>query len=183
MRERVDMKTMNNVRIVFLDWMRVAACFMVMAIHAAEPFYLGGVEPDITHIASSWDMLWITITECICRCCVPLFAMASAYLLFPLTRPTGEFFRRRIVRVVVPFAVWAVAYVSVFGNGGSSLGKQMSTAWANFARTGVPSADGLPVWEPYTREIGTTMLLDTTSQIVYHHDRELMKLLEPDYEY
>ena len=29
-------------RIVFLDWLRVVACFMVMAIHSAEPFYLGG---------------------------------------------------------------------------------------------------------------------------------------------
>lgn len=71
----------------------------------------------------------------------------------------------------------------VFGNGGGALGKQMSTAWANFARTGVPSADGLPVWEQYTRESGATMLLDTTSRMVYHHDRELMQLLEPDYEY
>lgn len=110
---------MNNERIVFLDWMRVAACFMVMAIHSAEPFYLGGAAPDVTHIASSWDMLWITVTECICRCCVPLFAMASAYLLFPLNRPAGEFFRRRIVRVFVPFAVWAVAYVAFYGGGGS----------------------------------------------------------------
>ena len=46
-----------------------------------------------------------------------------------------------------------------------------------------PSAEGLPEWEPYTRETGATMLLDTVSQMVYHHDRELMKLLEPDYEY
>ena len=29
-------------RIVFLDYLRVVACFMVMAIHSAEPFYLGG---------------------------------------------------------------------------------------------------------------------------------------------
>ena len=81
-------------RVVFLDWMRVAACFMVMAIHSAEPFYLGGAEPNITSIASSWDMLWITVTECICRVSVPLFVMASSYLLFPVKRPTGEFFRR-----------------------------------------------------------------------------------------
>ena len=33
---------MKNERIVFLDWMRVVACFMVMAIHSAEPFYLVG---------------------------------------------------------------------------------------------------------------------------------------------
>ena len=48
-------------RIVFLDYLRVVACFMVMAIHSAEPFYLGGAEPNITHIASRWDMLWITV--------------------------------------------------------------------------------------------------------------------------
>ena len=98
-------------RVVFLDWMRVIACFMVMAIHSAEPFYLGGMEPNITSIASRWDMTWVTVTECICRVCVPLFVMASAYLLFPVQRPTGEFFRRRLARVGVPFLVWAAVYV------------------------------------------------------------------------
>ena len=113
----------RQMRIVFLDYLRVIACFMVMAIHSAEPFYLGGAAPDVTHIASRWDMLWITVTECVCRCCVPLFAMASAYLLFPVTRPTGDFFRRRLVRVVVPFVLWAAIYVALLGDGGSSWGK------------------------------------------------------------
>ena len=71
----------------------------------------------------------------------------------------------------------------VFGNENNILGKQISTAWANFARNGVPSAEGLPQWEPYTRESGATMILDEESRLVHHHDRELMKLLEPDYEY
>ncbi len=102
---------MNKERVVFLDWLRVIACFMVMAIHSAEPFYLGGEAPNITRIASKADMFWITVTECLCRVCVPLFVMASSYLLFPVKRPTGEFFRRRLLRVGVPFVVWAVAYV------------------------------------------------------------------------
>jgi len=102
-------------RIVFLDYLRVIACFMVMAIHSAEPFYLGGEAPNITAIASRWDMLWISLTECLCRVAVPLFVMTSAYLLFPVHRPTGEFFKRRLLRVAVPFAVWAVAYVAVYG--------------------------------------------------------------------
>jgi surface polysaccharide O-acyltransferase-like enzyme len=106
---------MKHERVVFLDWLRVIACFMVMAIHSAEPFYLGGEAPNITHIASRWDMLWITVTECLCRVCVPLFVMTSSYLLFPVNRPTGEFFRRRLMRVVVPFAVWAVAYIWAAG--------------------------------------------------------------------
>ena len=29
-------------REVWIDWMRVVACFMVMVVHSTEPFYLGG---------------------------------------------------------------------------------------------------------------------------------------------
>ena len=106
---------MKEDRVVFLDWLRVIACFMVMAIHSAEPFYLGGEAPNVTSIASRWDMLWITLTECLCRVCVPLFVMTSSYLLFPVRRSTGEFFRRRLVRVVLPFVVWAAAYIWAAG--------------------------------------------------------------------
>lgn len=116
---------MQKERVVFLDYLRVVACFMVMAIHSCEPFYLGGEAPNITSIASRWDMLWITVTECLCRACVPLFVMTSAYLLFPVSRPTGEFFKRRFVRIVVPFAIWSVAYVAWFGSGAASWGKML----------------------------------------------------------
>ena len=64
-----------------------------------------------------------------------------------------------------------------------ALAKQISMAWINFARNGVPSADGLPDWEPYTRESGATMILDTEPELVYHHDQTLMQLLAPDYVY
>ena len=103
-------------RIAFLDHLRVIACFMVVAIHASEPFYLGGEAPNVTFIASRLDAFWVTLVECLCRVCVPLFVMASSYLLFPLTKPTGEFFRRRIARVAVPFVVWACAYIWWFGD-------------------------------------------------------------------
>ncbi len=101
-------------RIVFLDYLRVVSCFMVMCIHSAEPFYLGGEEG--TFIASTWDALCVTVVECICRVSVPLFVMTSSYLLFPVTKPTGDFFRRRLVRVAVPFLVWAAAYIWWFGD-------------------------------------------------------------------
>lgn len=108
-------------RIAFLDWLRVIACFMVMAIHACEPFYLGGKAPDVTFIADRWDALWITVTECICRVCVPLFVITSSYLLFPVRCSTGEFFKRRLVRIAVPFAIWAAAYVAYAGGSWSRL--------------------------------------------------------------
>ena len=65
----------------------------------------------------------------------------------------------------------------------NDLARQMSQIWVSFARDGVPSADGLPDWEPYTRESGATMLLDMESKLVHHHDQELMDLLAPDYDY
>ena len=103
-------------RVVFLDWLRVLACFMVMTIHAAEPFYLGGEAPNVTFIANRLDAVWISVVESVCRVCVPLFVMASSYLLFPLKKPTGEFFRRRLLRIVIPFVVWACAYIWWFGD-------------------------------------------------------------------
>ena len=63
------------------------------------------------------------------------------------------------------------------------LADQISRAWVNFAKTGVPSADGMPKWEAYDRKNGATMLLDKNFTLVHGHDRKLMSLLKPDYQY
>ena len=96
-------------RIAFLDCLRVFACLMVMFVHACEQFYFG--DDGGLFFASKGDAFWVTLIDSACRASVPLFVIASSYLLFPLTKPTGEFFRRRFVRVVVPFAVWCALYV------------------------------------------------------------------------
>lgn len=101
---------MDNQRVVFLDYLRVVACFMVMLVHACEPFYLGG---EGTYIANSYDALWVTLINSALRCCVPLFIMASSYLLFPLKVDSVTFFRRRAVRILVPFAAWSILYAVV----------------------------------------------------------------------
>ena len=98
---------MNN-RIVFLDYLRVVACFMVLLVHCCEQYYFN--DKGEFAIASAWDAGWLVWIDSACRAAVPLFVMASAYLLFPVTRPTGDFFRRRLLRVAVPFAVWACVY-------------------------------------------------------------------------
>lgn len=64
-----------------------------------------------------------------------------------------------------------------------ALAEQVSQAWVNFARTGTPGTEEMPDWEPYTRESGATMILDTKSELVFHHDQELLSILVPDYEY
>lgn len=65
------------------------------------------------------------------------------------------------------------------GDEAYSLADKMSAAWINFAKTGNPNVSkALPLWKPYTRENGETMIFDNESEIVNNHDRELMDLIE-----
>lgn len=64
-----------------------------------------------------------------------------------------------------------------------ALAEQISQAWVNFAKTGMPQAQGLPTWEPYTLEGGATMILDTQSRLMHHHDCTLLTLLAPNYDF
>lgn len=99
-------------REVWIDRMRVAACLMVMVVHSTEPFYLGG---DGSLVLTESDGFWSAFFDSFVRACVPLFIVASSYLQFPLHYSTGEFFRRRAVRILVPLAVWSVVYALVWG--------------------------------------------------------------------
>lgn len=104
---------MNSQRIVWVDWMRVAACFMVILVHCTEPFYLGGQG---SLILTSSDAFWSSFFDSFVRACVPMFVVASSYLQFPLHYSTGEFCRRRAVRILVPFIIWSIIYACVWGS-------------------------------------------------------------------
>ena len=102
----------DNSREVWIDWLRVAACFMVFVVHSTEPFYLGG---DGSLILTETDAFWASFFDSFVRSCVPLFIIASSYLLFPTHYPTMVFFRRRAVRILVPFLLWTVVYAFRWG--------------------------------------------------------------------
>ena len=105
-------------REVWVDWMRVVACLMVMTVHSTEPFYIGG---EGARILTAMDARWVSMSDTFVRACVPLFVVASSYLQFPLHYSTGEFLRRRMLRVVVPFAVWTLVYALYWGHAGENL--------------------------------------------------------------
>lgn len=97
-------------RVTFIDYLRVVACLMVMAVHSCESFYLGG---DGTYIASETDAMWVTLIDSMLRCCVPLFVMASSYLLFPVQMSAETFYRKRALRILPPFLFWLVLYAVI----------------------------------------------------------------------
>ncbi|HKK75166.1 MAG TPA: carboxylesterase family protein [Saprospiraceae bacterium] len=66
------------------------------------------------------------------------------------------------------------------GRGAQNLADKVSQAWINFARYGDPNHKGLPKWEPYTTDNGTTMFFDDHCHIRNHHDKALMEFLEEE---
>ena len=109
---------MENERIAWIDWLRVAACFMVMVVHSTEPFYLGG---EGSLIASRADAFRAAFFDSIVRCCVPLFVIASSFLQLPLHYSAGEFLRKRAIRILVPFTIWSIFYALYWGEPVSNL--------------------------------------------------------------
>lgn len=103
----------NGKRIVWVDWLKVIACFMVMVVHSTEPFYLGG---DGALIESESNAYWAAFFDSFVRSCVPLFVIASSFLLFPLHCSTGEFFKKRFTRLLLPFIIWSLFYALYFGD-------------------------------------------------------------------
>lgn len=99
-------------REVWIDWLRVTACFFVMMTHCAEPFYLGG---EGSLILTQSDGIWVSILNSMTRACVPLFIIASSYLQFPLHYTSSVFVRKRAARILIPFVFWTVVYALVWG--------------------------------------------------------------------
>ena len=90
-------------RIVWLDYVRVVSCLMVVIVHACDPYYA---------TIETGNYFWLNLIDSAFRACVPLFVMVSSYLLLPLkeSETPGTFYRRRFMRIIIPFAVWSVLY-------------------------------------------------------------------------
>ena len=106
------MMAKDEKRVIWLDWLRVTACFLVMATHSCEPFYLGG---EGSLILTKADAIWVSILNVIPRAAIALFIFTSSYLQFPLHYSTGEFFKRRAQRILIPFIFWSIVYALVYG--------------------------------------------------------------------
>jgi len=57
------------------------------------------------------------------------------------------------------------------------LSKQISNAWANFARTGNPSHSGLPRWPAYRSERRATMYLDAPCHVRNDAEQDALRLI------
>ena len=58
------------------------------------------------------------------------------------------------------------------------LADTMSSVWAQFAHNGNPNIDGLPEWQPYTKENGELMVFDHQCDVRHNHDRLLADIID-----
>jgi para-nitrobenzyl esterase len=68
----------------------------------------------------------------------------------------------------VPFVFNNVEIAKEFTGGGARaqrLARTICDAWAEFARSGTPGAEGMPIWQPYTKEQRNTMIIDDQCEI------------------
>ena len=101
---------MARQHIIFLDYLRTIACLMVILVHATEFFYIGS---EGISIANTTDLTIVSILNSACRAAVPLFVIASSYLLVPLRGEVSVYAKRRVTRVFFPFVVWSLFYAIV----------------------------------------------------------------------
>ena len=103
-------------RIVFLDYVRVFACFLVMLVHASENFYGAAGSTDMVGpqamLQNEADRLWVSVYDGFSRMSVPLFMIVSAFLLVPMKEEltSWQFYRKRFIRVVPPMFAFMVLY-------------------------------------------------------------------------
>ena len=84
----------------------------------------------------------------------------------------------------IPFVFHNIEYSAMAGTSreARALEEAMSRAWLAFAKTGNPSTESLE-WPAYDLENGATMVFDNEPYVGYHHDRALLDLINPGYDY
>ena len=108
--------TANAGRIAFVDYIRVAACFLVMLVHASENFYgadSSGLAGNMSMLANESNRFWVAFYDgFVGRVCVPLFMIVSAFLLVPMKPGTsmGAFYKKRFTRILPPMICFMLLY-------------------------------------------------------------------------
>lgn len=106
----------NKQRIVFVDYVRVIACFLVMLVHSSENFYgadSSGLAGNVSMLANESNRFWVAFYDGFCgRICVPLFMIVSAFLLVPMKpgMTMKSFYKRRFKHILPPMLIFMLLY-------------------------------------------------------------------------
>ena len=131
--------TSHGTHIAWVDFLRILACFLVVAAHCCDPF-VGSFDGTFNFKSA---VFWGSLV----RPCVPPFAMISGVLLFPVTMEMGAFYSKRLKRVLIPLVVWSLVlpllYFGYFAAG-------VHTASPNIVMDNTPGAPPSASFTPFS---------------------------------
>jgi surface polysaccharide O-acyltransferase-like enzyme len=90
--------------IYWIDLVRVIAVFQVVLVHLSYVIFF---KEDV--LTPNWQAA--NFYDSFSRMGVPLFFMASGFLLLGKSEPVSIFFRKRLVKVGIPTLFWSIAYL------------------------------------------------------------------------
>src|SRR5512140_4003907 len=91
----------------WVDLLRVLAIYLVVIIHTSGQLTnVWGKIPEAQWIIGD-------IYGGVARIGVPLFFMLSGYLLLPRSESLGAFYRKRVLKIIIPFVAWSIIYISM----------------------------------------------------------------------
>lgn len=86
-----------NSRIVYLDYLRILACLLVIFTHAAMP-------------AQESDGIYLSIISLMGSPSSELFLALSGAVLLPIKNDFSSFYKRRFSKLLPPLIIWSVVY-------------------------------------------------------------------------
>ena len=92
-------------QIVWLDWLRVLSTLAVILVHTGANLNKQFGQIPIT------DWWAANFWQGISRFCVPVFFMISGVTVLGNDLPIKEHFKKRFIRIVLPFLFWHCAYM------------------------------------------------------------------------
>jgi len=99
------MEVAQKKEIMWLDTLRVLATIGVLIIHVSSPLV------NMTY-GKQMDFWWIgNVTNSLVRFSVPAFLMLSGITLLGRDYNLTQYFKRRIMRVLLPFLFWMLVYL------------------------------------------------------------------------
>lgn len=100
---KVQLIEKEDKRIVWLDFVKFIAIFMMIAVHCTD-----NVTP--AERSEPWYNLWGSFYGSFMRPAIPLFVMVTGALLLPVKESISAFYKKRLTRLLVPFIIWSVLY-------------------------------------------------------------------------
>lgn len=97
----------HRARTAYLDGVRVLAALFVVAVHVVEPVALAQIE------GTPRDFFFRAVVFVVLTCNLLFFFISGALLLPERQETIGEYYKKRVLKILLPFALYSLFYLKL----------------------------------------------------------------------